>query len=583
MMESADGVAALLLLPLAVWILISGLDDLAADAAGLFAAIYWRGHPRPSRRELLRHPQRRIAIFVPCWNESEVITSMIGANRERVLYTTYDFFVGTYPNDERTVDVLGKLERQYNNVHLALCPHDGPTSKADCLNWIYQCMLFFEQANGIHFEIIVTHDAEDVIHTDSLHWINWYSAEYQMVQIPVLPLPTPLTDWTHGVYCDEFSEYQCRDMPARQWMGAFVPSNGVGTGFSRAALDELAAAEGNRIFEPVCLTEDYENGLRLKLRHAKQMFVNVPGMRVATREYFPRTFATAVRQRTRWVTGIALQTWERHGWSGSMADRYWLWRDRKGLVGNPASLLANVIFAWSLFRHQGVLGQRIEELAAVLGVTAALGAYRILFRGWCVGKRFGWKVAAGVPIRVVLANCINTLAGGHALFNYVSARLRGQPLRWVKTAHQYPTAAALQPKHILLGELLVRNGYVPAAHLTEALNTQKPGQKLGERLMELGYLGEEDLYEALSLQTQLPQCSLEPAQVNPQIARSLPRRIVEELRVIPFRIENGQLLLATPTVPRVDSGERLRCFTLLQIRFHLIYPTQYSELVTQLL
>ena len=52
-------------------------------------------------------------------------------------------------------------------------------------------------------------------------------------------------------------------MPARQIMGAFVPSNGVGTGFRRDALDGLAALDQNRVFDPVCLTEDYENGLRL--------------------------------------------------------------------------------------------------------------------------------------------------------------------------------------------------------------------------------------------------------------------------------------------------------------------------------
>ena len=61
-----------------------------------------------------------------------------------------------------------------------------------------------------------------------------------MVQVPVLPLRTPLTEWTHGVYIDEFTEYQSRDMPARQAMGAFIPSQGVGTGFRRDALDAFA-------------------------------------------------------------------------------------------------------------------------------------------------------------------------------------------------------------------------------------------------------------------------------------------------------------------------------------------------------
>ena len=62
-----------------------------------------------------------------------------------------------------------------------MCPHDGPTSKADCLNWIYQGMLVYEEAHGIRFDVVVTHDAEDVIHAESLRWINYYISRYDMV------------------------------------------------------------------------------------------------------------------------------------------------------------------------------------------------------------------------------------------------------------------------------------------------------------------------------------------------------------------------------------------------------------------
>ena len=130
-------------------------------------------------------------------------------------------------------------------------------------------------------------------------------------------------------------------------MGSFVPSNGVGTGFTRRALEKLASAEHNLIFEPACLTEDYENGLRLHKFGCKQMFVPLTKCGesiVATREFFPRTVRTAIRQRSRWILGIGLQSWERHGWRGRPTEIYWFWRDRKGLFGNPISLLSNVVF-----------------------------------------------------------------------------------------------------------------------------------------------------------------------------------------------------------------------------------------------
>ena len=67
---------------------------------------------------------------------------------------------------------------------------------------------------------------------------------------------------------------------------------------------------------------------------------------MATREYFPRKFRAAVRQRTRWITGIALQSWQRHGWRDTRTQLYWFWRDRKGLVDNLAAPLSNVLFLY---------------------------------------------------------------------------------------------------------------------------------------------------------------------------------------------------------------------------------------------
>ena len=139
------------------------------------------------------------------------------------------------------------------------------------------------------------HDAEDLIHPEELRWINYYAARYDFVQTPVLALATPLRKLTHGVYCDEFAENHTRDMTVRAILGGFVPSCGVGTGYRRDALERLARASSNRLFEPEALTEDYENGLRLFRLGCSQAFVPISksssGGRdfVVTREFFPAT------------------------------------------------------------------------------------------------------------------------------------------------------------------------------------------------------------------------------------------------------------------------------------------------------
>jgi len=582
------------LFPVALAILLSGLDDLVLDAVCLWAWLRGRLGPRPAA--LIRGrcgTEKRIAIFVPLWHEHAVIRGMVEHNAAAINYENYHFFVGAYPNDELTLDAVRELEARFPHVHLAVCPHDGPTSKADCLNWIYQRMLLFEEHDdGGRFDIVMTHDAEDLIHPEALAQVNAYAGEFDMIQIPVLPLRTPWRDLVHGIYCDEFAEWQLKDMQARRLMGSFVPSNGVGTGYTREALEKLALAEHNLIFEPACLTEDYENGLRLHQLGCRQMFVPLAAgaSMVATREFFPRTVHSAVRQRTRWITGIALQCWERHGWRGSLPQVYWFWRDRKGLVGNPLSLFSNLLFAWGAVTWVAAqvagTGWGLTKYPlhpALLAATLAIQMIQSGVRMACVGRLYGACFALGVPLRTVFANWINSVSSFRALYGYLRARIRHEPLVWLKTEHAYPSRGALVDHKRKLGEILVGSAYVAEADLLRALDTQPAGVRLGEYLVRLGKICEEDLYEALSLQQSLPSGRLEPWLISSNVARALPRRVVRDWKVLPFRIAAGSLFLASPEVPTDELSQVLRGFTRLSLRFHLVTPENFEELAESLL
>jgi adsorption protein B len=590
--DAFDAFVAAALFPLAFWVVLSSLDDLIVDVVAWYGYARLRiRHRMASRSDLLNVSEKPIAVMVPSWREQAVIGRMVQENTARIRYRNYHFFLGAYPNDRATADVVEELARKLPNVHAAICPHDGPTSKADCLNWIYQHILAYEQAHGEKFQVLVTHDAEDVIHPDALRWINYYADDYEMIQLPVLPLQTPATLFTHGVYCDEFSEYQTRDMPARQLMGAFIPSNGVGTGFRRDALERLAASERNRIFEPACLTEDYENGLRLKLLGAKQIFLPVHASGVATREYFPKSFRAAVRQRTRWVTGIALQTWERHGWATGVMDRYWLWRDRKGLIGNPISLATNFTVAYGIASCVvcGICAvpSRMAEAAAGLGLllacTSAFGVYRLVYRGWCTAKVFGSWFVLLLPLRAFYANLINAVATACAVWNFARSKWTRRPLTWLKTEHQFPSQAALEPEKRPLGELLVICGYISEEQLQTALAAKGDGERLGDRLTGMGCLTEDELYEALSLQEGLPQTRIEPQTVRPDVARAFPVSVVTKWQVLPFRVEFGTICVAASEPPTPEMQHDLRRFTSLELRFHLVTPTNFRELTKTLL
>jgi len=60
--------------------------------------------------------------------------------------------------------------------------------------------------------------------------------------------------------------------------------------------------------------------------------------------------------------------------------------------------------------------------------------------------------------------------------------------------------------------------------------------------------------------------------------RTLPRAVVSDLHVLPFRIEEGSLFLATPRAPGEEVTSKLNQFTRLRVVFHLTTESNFEEL-----
>ena len=587
-----DQWVAACLVPLAAWILLSGLDDLFIDL--VFFLTGRKQFRRPAESELDQTPQRRMAILVPLWREYRVIGRMLEHNLTGIRYENYDIFVGVYPNDQLTARAVAEIERRHPRVHLAAVPHDGPTSKGDCLNWIYRRMTDYEARHGVHFEVVVTHDAEDLIHRESLRLINWFSRSYDMVQVPVLPLPTGLGEFTHGLYCDEFAEYQLKDIPVRQRLRGFLPSNGVGTGYARAALERLREVHRGCIFDPECLTEDYENGYRLHALGYRQVFVPIQlegAPPAATREYFPRNFRSAVRQRSRWVAGIALQGWQLHGWR-PWRQVYWFWRDRKGLVGNLLSPAANLILVYGVSRYLWMgrasqswnPGSHIPLWAArACVITLGTSILQAMVRAHCCSRIYGDRFAAASPLRIFWGNVLNCAATVAALKQFLEARLEHHTLAWRKTEHAYPAHRTPEQGRPRLGEILRDMNRVSTGELEAALGREPDGLRLGEYLLQLERISEDNLYQALSSQMGIPLGLPSSAEVDRLATRVLPAAVALQWKVMPYRVDAGQLHIVTPDVPSEALVRELNRLSELELRFHLIRPNEFEHLAREYL
>jgi hypothetical protein len=210
-------------------------------------------------------------------------------------------------------------------------------------------------------------------------------------------------------------------------------------------------------------------------------------------------------------------------------------------------------------------------------------ALRTAVRMGCVARIYGLPLALGVPVRAVYANVLNSAATVEAIRRFTWARLHGRPLVWLKTEHAYPSRAVLLSHKRPLGEILIASGSLNSSALDGAIKSCPQGRRLGEHLVNTGRLTVRALYDALSFQQGLPVAHIDPLDVRPNVARALPEHLVRRWRVLPFRVENGALFLASPEAPSAELTTQLTEFTRLDLRFHLLPPHEFDSLSAALL
>src|SRR5688500_5390539 len=94
-------------------------------------------------------------------------------------------------------------------------------------------------------------------------------------------------------------------------------------------------------------------------------------------------------------------------------------------------------------------------------------------------------------------------------------------------------APATLPSRAPLGERLVAAGLIERAQLDTALSRQsESGQRLGETLLELGFVTEDELLPFVESQLGVPAVRLREGLLDPHAVRLLPRQFAERLCVI---------------------------------------------------
>lgn len=432
-----------MLLFAACGMVLFGIDDLLVDCLWLWGK---SRQPQPLLLDGSDQTTAKIAVFVPAWREDGVVGLMLERCLKVWANQPFHIFVGTYQNDPATRAAAQAL--QSPKIKLVTLAQDGPTTKADCLNGLWAALASFEADHHTHFDAILLHDAEDHAHGGEISLFSAFCGDYDLIQIPVVPVVDQNSRWIAGHYLDEFAEAHRKEMQVRQSIGASVPSAGTGCAISRRALDQIASQKGGLPFDKSCLTEDYELGLHLWQEGFASRFIRAidPATQteIIVRSCFPATIDAAVRQKTRWIIGIALAGWDRTGWHGQWIEHWMRWRDRRVI------LAATLIFSgyvgsilWLILAASGAPTPLSASLTTLLGWTGFFLIWRLLFRAYFTTAEYGWREGVRSIPRLAIANIISVMAATRAVMGYVRLTLTDKVV-WDKTAHSFPSAQDAQ-------------------------------------------------------------------------------------------------------------------------------------------
>ena len=95
-----------------------------------------------------------------------------------------------------------------------------------------------------------------------------------------------------------------------------------------------------------------------------------------------------------------------------------------------------------------------------------------------------------------------------------------------------------------LGDILIASGALTQAQLDEALKKKKPGERIGETLVNQGYITQQDVINSLQQQLGIDYIDLTKTSIDPSMSKYIPKQLAKETSIVPVRESNGNLFLA---------------------------------------
>ncbi len=131
-----------------------------------------------------------------------------------------------------------------------------------------------------------------------------------------------------------------------------------------------------------------------------------------------------------------------------------------------------------------------------------------------------------------------------------------------------------------LGDLLIRENLLTPADLERAKEDQrKRGGRLGEALVRLGLLDEQDLVRVLSKQYGIPSVDLASFEIDPEVVKLVPEDLVQKYRIMPINRVGSTLIVAVEDPANMFAVDDVKFLTGYNVEMVLAAPSAIKETI----
>jgi type IV pilus assembly protein PilB len=131
-----------------------------------------------------------------------------------------------------------------------------------------------------------------------------------------------------------------------------------------------------------------------------------------------------------------------------------------------------------------------------------------------------------------------------------------------------------------LGELLVKMSLLTEQQLIEALKLQKQeGGKIGEVLIKMGFITESEILEAMSRQFGIPQVNLEQTEIDENLLHLIPVNTIRRFHIMPIQRHDNVLAIAISDPTAAFDLKEIKLLTGLDIEPRLTSESSITKAI----